>query len=335
VSRTKVDSPTERAPKTVTAEACRWAYRLFLGREAESDLAVQDKVDRLADLDELRQEFMSAAEFKENNPQANLPVLSGSEPALPVEDRLSPESLDALFQHVQTTWQHLGETEPYYSVLTAERYESSRIEASLKEFHDSGRRNVAMFKATLNRNAVDLKPLKSCLEFGCGVGRVTRWLAPHFDQMLAYDISRSHLQLAQGYLERESIDNVDLRHVARVEDLQQLPKVDMVFSVIVLQHNPPPIIAEMIGAFIDALNPGGVAYFQVPTYRKGYRFSLKPYLQQRNDVPTMEMHVLPQRRVFEIIADRGGRVLETLEDNWTGARHIEVSNTFVVQKVQN
>jgi hypothetical protein len=47
----------------------------------------------------------------------------------------------------------------------------------------------------------------------------------------------------------------------------------------------------------------------------------------------MEMHVLPQNRIFEIVRAGGGRVLEVIEDGWAGYRGGEVSNTFLVQKV--
>jgi SAM-dependent methyltransferase len=332
MKKTSHDLNSVNSRLAITEEACRWAYRLFLGREAESEHVIRDKVDRLADLNALRQEFLLAPEFRQNNATVGLPVLSGSEPAMPIDDELSQADLDRLFEHVQNTWQYLGETEPYYSVLTADRFERSRIDASIGEFHESGRRNVEMFQATLTRNGVDLGGFRSCLEFGCGVGRVTRWLADHFERVLAYDISRAHLELAESYLAGEGLSHVDLRHVSRVDQLERLPPVDLIYSVIVLQHNPPPIIAVMIGAFVDALQPGGVAYFQVPTYRRGYGFSLRQYLRQRSGIPSMEMHVIPQHRVFEIIDEHGGRVLEVLEDNWTGARHIEVSNTFVVRK---
>jgi hypothetical protein len=46
----------------------------------------------------------------------------------------------------------------------------------------------------------------------------------------------------------------------------------------------------------------------------------------------MEMHVLPQSRIFEIAQRAGGRVLEVIDDGWTGIRFKEVSNTFVIQK---
>jgi len=46
----------------------------------------------------------------------------------------------------------------------------------------------------------------------------------------------------------------------------------------------------------------------------------------------MEMHVLPQSKVFEIAQRSGARVLEVIDDTWTGLRVKEVSNTFVIQK---
>jgi hypothetical protein len=43
-----------------------------------------------------------------------------------------------------------------------------------------------------------------------------------------------------------------------------------VFSVITLQHNPPPIMAWLLSQLLGCLNPGGVAYLQIPSYRSGY-----------------------------------------------------------------
>ena len=73
-----------------------------------------------------------------------------------------------------------------------------------------------------------------------------------------------------------------------------LEQADLVYSVIVLQHNPPPVIHMLVRAFLKALNPGGVAYFQVPTYRVGYRFSPGEYLENEGKTHAMmEMHVIP------------------------------------------
>jgi hypothetical protein len=92
------------------------------------------------------------------------------------------------------------------------------------------------------------------------------------------------------------------------------------------------VIAFIIEALIRSLNPGGVAFFQVPTYRRGYSFSLRDYLAEDAAKGGMEMHVLPQSRVFEIAQRAGAQVLEVIDDTWTGLRVKEVSNTFVIQK---
>jgi SAM-dependent methyltransferase len=146
-----------------------------------------------------------------------------------------------------------------------------------------------------------------------------------------YDISSTHLKAADEYLKGIGVRNIELKHVSRVKDIEKLPKVDLVYSVIVLQHNPPPLISLMIREFIRALNPGGLAYFQLPTYRKGYSFSATDYLKGALS-QEIEMHVLPQKKVFEIVQQEKGRVVEVIEDSWTGGRYKELSNTFLIQK---
>ncbi len=315
-------------PETVT-----WAYRLFLDREPESSQVVEELASRVEDTRQLRQAFTECAEFRQSHAVTNPPVLNGTEPPLEIDVRTSPEELEALLAHVHRTWQHLGETEPHYSVLTVDRFSASSIDQTEEAFYATGRRNVDILLETLRRVGVDPSRLSRCLEFGCGVGRLTRYLAEEFEHVIGYDISRSHLEIAAKHLDDCDLDNVDLKQIRELADLKKLPASDLVYSVIVLQHNPPPIMAQLIDGLLGAVAPGGIAYFQLPTYRKGYRFSLKKYLDRTKTArPAMEMHVLPQRRVFELIADHGATVLEVLEDNWTGARDVEVSNTFIVRK---
>jgi hypothetical protein len=116
-----------------------------------------------------------------------------------------------------------------------------------------------------------------------------------------------------------------------VRDVEDLPKVDVALSILVLQHNPPPVIGFLVNALIRSLSPGGVVFLQVPTYRLDYTFSITDYLAEQAS-QGVEMHVLPQRMIFEIVQSAGARVLEVIDDNWTGLRYKEVSNTFVIQK---
>lgn len=313
----------------LSPEAVIWGYRLFLDREPESSLVVTDKLQHLASTQEIRRAFVTSDEFKRKNASLHSLALSGDEPPMFME-RVA--DLHELFHHIQHVWEQLGETEPHWSVLTSDQFKSARIKDTESAFYASGRGHVAVLFKTLERNHIDHASLKTCLEYGCGLGRVTYWLAQRFERVIGYDISTSHLQLAEQHLNEKSIRNVSLQHISTPEEIGNFPKVDLVYSVIVLQHNPPPIIRLIIQELIRALNPGGIAYFQVPTYRLGYQFSLREYMAGAATRNAMEMHVFPQSEIFDIVRQEQGRLIEILEDGWTGLRKGNRSNTFVVQK---
>ncbi len=257
-------------------------------------------------------------------------TMNGKEPAVSIE---MTDNLDPLFFHIQKVWQNLGESEPFWSVLSADNFKSKKIEKNKKVFYDSGSTDVETLFRTLERNGIDHTQLKACLEFGSGLGRVTRWLSPRFDHVLGYDISVSHIRLAEEYIQKLNIKNISFSQIVGPQDIKNLPKVDLVYSVIVLQHNPPPIIRLIIQELIRALKKGGIAFFQVPTYRLGYKFSLKDYLEKEVEGDHIEMHLLPQHEIFDIISMENAKVIEVLDDAWAGLRKGDRSNTFIIQKL--
>jgi 2-polyprenyl-3-methyl-5-hydroxy-6-metoxy-1,4-benzoquinol methylase len=320
------------ASKRLTKEAVVWAYRLFLDREPEDDGVIDEHWRKSDSTKALRANFIYSTEFREKNPTLHIPVLLGGEPAMSIDDVGSEQDLQKLFDHIQSNWEEFGKREPHWSVVVADEYQQSNIQAHEDQFYRTGEQHVAQLFGSLARNHVEHRGFRTCLDYGCGVGRITRHLAERFEKVFAYDISLPHLNCAEDYLNRENVSNVTLSHLKRVADIETLPKVDVAYSMIVLQHNPPPVIAFIIEALIRSLNPGGVAFFQVPTYRRGYAFALKDYLAEDSARGGMEMHVLPQSRIFDIAHRAGSRVLEVIDDTWTGLREKEVSNTFVIQK---
>jgi hypothetical protein len=128
--------------------------------------------------------------------------------------------------------------------------------------------------------------------------------------------------------------NIEFAQITHPRDAARLPRVDAVYTVIVLQHNPPPVIRFLLNGLLQALAPGGVAFFQLLTYQQGYSFDARDYLRAvaRQAGGQMEMHALPQSRVFEIVAQQDCRVLEVLDDPFTGYRRGALSNTFLAQK---
>ena len=312
-----------------------YAFRLLLGREPENDEVVTHYATELSDRRSLRELFINSAEFREKvaveiSPRAPRPSFNG--PPMAVELAVSPEKLAALFAKVSAQWHHLGETEPHWSVLTNESYFQENFHTNREAFYASGESELKMFEATLARAGVTRAGLSRCVELGCGVGRVTAPLAKRFAQVLGVDISRAHLRVAEDYLRTEGGANVELRHLESIDDVAGLGAFDVLYSRIVLQHNPPPVIARLLGDLLGQLRAGGLAFFQVPTYKAGYRFSIDDYLCQKN-LTDMEMHYFPQAALFNLFADHGCRVLEIREDDAIGASMTAVSNTVLLQKV--
>jgi SAM-dependent methyltransferase len=250
-----------------------------------------------------------------------------------IETEADAEGLAQLMAHTEKTWTRLGDEEPHWSVLSAERFKQDQLEEGhLNEFFASGQGDVQIFLAFLARNGVDANSFQRVLEYGCGLGRVTRFLAQRFPQVVACDISPSHLEGARQHLQRSGLNNVELLRIRSLHGIDGPADLDAIFSVIVLQHNPPPAIVAILQRLLARLRSGGVAYFQVPTHAVGYRFGLADYLKHGLGAKHIEMHYVPQRRIFQIARDSGCDVLEVREDNWVGRRDVEMSNTFLLRK---
>lgn len=309
-----------------------WAYRMLLGREPESQAVLQHYATQLGTRQALRALFMQSAEFRnalEQQPAARRPAVLGA--PMQVELHAAPEQMAALFAKVSQQWHHLGDTEPHWSVITSQSYLQSQIGESVQAFYASGHTELAELRAALARAGLCGDRFGTCLELGCGVGRVTAALAPHCTQVWGVDISAPHLKHAADHMAAQGLQNVHLHQAKTVDDVVPVPAFDLLYTRIVLQHNPPPIMVRLLQQLLAHLSPGGVAYFQVPTYRQGYRFSIAEYLACDNTTG-MEMHYLPQTALWQLLDQAGCTLLELREDDAIGASAQAVSHTVLARK---
>ncbi len=146
------------------------------------------------------------------------------------------------------------------------------------------------------------------------------------------------MKLAPAQFAKRGIHNVELRQLTSIDDLAALPEFDLFFSEIVLQHNPPPIMAAMLEQLFAKIRPGGYCLFQVPTYQQGYRFEAAAYISRSHELKrleqNMEMHILPQRVVFRLMRVAGIDPIEVVEDSLTGDPSFQ-SMTFFGRKRRN
>lgn len=180
----------------LTAEEITLAYRLFLGRNPENQEVVANLMQNVRDYHQLRAHFLSSHEFIQIasefiGEQQNIRIRHPLLPRIPVQTEVSASDLNKMFDRVHEEWEILGIREPYWSVLTQEQYRPSHFLGHEKEFFQSGKYPADAFYAALRRNQIDPHQIQQCLDVGCGVARVTQYLAKLFPQVIGVDISNS------------------------------------------------------------------------------------------------------------------------------------------------
>ena len=233
-------------------------------------------------------------------------------PRLNVETEVSSEIFDELIKNVEATWSRLGQEDAHWSVITNEKFRKDRINDHIDDFFAMGERDIERVEAALNRVNTSLSCIKSALDFGCGVGRLSIPLARRCTHVLGADISSNHLREARENIRREAITNLDLSLINSIKSLRELQKFDLVFSLIVLQHNSPPVMLEILKALCSKVSDNGYLYLQAQTYKNGYEYDAKSDLI--NTSMDMAMHVLPQNVFLQTIQDAGLTILEVSED---------------------
>jgi SAM-dependent methyltransferase len=251
-------------------------------------------------------------------------------PPLQVDWQCTGTTLERLSARVAASWAELGETKPHWSVLSHDEYLPSRIAGSEEEFFASGRVDRDWLVATLARAGRKPGDFTTVLEYGCGLGRVTNHLAECFTRVIARDISGPHLGHARARSAEIGLTNIDYG-LALPPDFGMAQPFDLWFSFIVLQHNPPPIMAAILRLALKWLVPRGLAVFQIPTYARQYRFEIDSYLESAPTPGAFELHCLPQSAVFAIAHEADCRIREVFEDSSIGEPDW-VSNVIVLEK---
>ena len=252
-----------------------------------------------------------------------------------VEYKSSSENITKMLLHIVNIWESYGQDETYWSVLTADSFLKENINKDIIEnFYDTGKSTMRYIENTLKRcDEWEKLSRQNCMEYGCGVGRVTVQLAKVFKNVTGLDISHGHLKLAEKRINNLCITNINFQRVQNLDELGQLPKYDFIFSVIVLQHNPPPVIAVIIETFFKLLKVSGSVMFQIPVQIKDYSFSISDYLKDMQKYDTMEMHMLPQDKILAIARKNDCSLLECHNDGWVGSPNSMISQTFVFKRV--
>ncbi|WP_454061346.1 methyltransferase domain-containing protein [Candidatus Nitrospira salsa] len=142
----------------------------------------------------------------------------------------------------------------------------ARYWVATEDFHDDRKfaksgKNTA--NALLSRVAPYSNSSWSILDIGCGVGRVLKPLASHFQHLIGIDISGEMIAHSKQWL--NELNNVETRETSGV-DLHPFrnESFDLVYSFVAFQHMPRPVFARYLEESHRVLKIHGYLAFQIP-----------------------------------------------------------------------
>jgi SAM-dependent methyltransferase len=293
--------------------------RFALERDTAFQKAFEHEVDCHKSAFSIRDGFFGAKHFLTLGYQRN-----------EIQYQASDLQLSQCVAKIQQAWVHLGLTSPHFSVISDKQFLPENLAQNIDHFWASGDMELSVINGMLERHAFGNLAPKVCVEYGCGVGRVTNAIAPHFRKLYGYDISSGHLEIAKQRAEVLGLNNCQFL-LCNNKLLPEFEPCDFFYSRLVLQHNPPPVIFELVKCALRALTAGGIAIFQVPTYIIGYRFNIEEWITAEHPLD-MQMHCLPQDIIFSAVMAENCELLEIQHDDSTGVEGVYVSNVFIVRK---
>jgi SAM-dependent methyltransferase len=289
---------------TITREDVVEGYRLLLGRDPESEAVIEAYLAEQLTLWPFLKLLAGSSEGVHHAVDYASGYFIKHQGIFDIDVDFSPEERSRLIKNTEEAWLVLGQTDPYWSVLTDNFYRADALTlASREQFYGTGAAEVEVFESACVRNGLKLNRDGTVLDLGCGVGRVGEHFARSYSKYIGVDISTAHLEIARERFSLQRLSNTTLMQLSAF--LNTGPDFDILYSVLTLQHNPPPIMLSVLSGCFERLRPGGCAFFQLPCYLYEYEFRHSSYLSRERADWGVEMHALPQPYVFRTLAEHG------------------------------
>ena len=242
---------------------------------------------------------------------------------------------------LQKTWDTLGQTDAMWAIITEDPAKLGHGWKS-EEFFDRGQAEIDGVMGTVATLAPDLTRTEA-LDFGCGVGRLTRALTRYFERVTGIDIAPSMIEQARSL-------NASFAQCSWVlndaNDLRMFSdgRFDFIYTNLVLQHMKPQFALDYIREFVRVTAAGGLIAFQLPDkmpsgiarkivpailpfvptrllrwYRKRRYPNAPDNVLARLPKRSMEMHGIPKAQILQLLRDLGVTILLVQETTLGGA----------------
>ncbi|MBV9181549.1 MAG: class I SAM-dependent methyltransferase [Acidobacteria bacterium] len=232
-------------------------------------------------------------------------------------------------------WDELAHLDPLWAILTDKEKKFGKWNP--EEFFASGQAEIDVLMESCGLPRGDHGRV---LDFGCGVGRLSRSLRAYFGEVHGVDISEEMIRLAKEF-------NPNCRFVVNQADNLKLfadEFFDFVYSNRVLQHQPSQeLVARYLREFARVVKPQGTIVVQIP-YKLRLRRVLEPrrrvysflktvgfspsFLYRRLHLNPIHNCCMTPENVHSVLSSAGARVLRSYPDHYN-----EYSMSYIAVKV--
>jgi ubiquinone/menaquinone biosynthesis C-methylase UbiE len=211
---------------------------------------------------------------------------------------------------VVANWEKFAKSDPLWAILSKPGTKGNKW--NVDAFFETGRTEIAGVMKQVNEFLPTLSKRRA-LDFGCGVGRLSRALAGIFNETYGVDISPTMIDLARKF--NKDYHNCEFCLNQR-NDLSKFDsnQFDLIYSSLTLQHMSPDYSSKYIQEFMRLVGAKGIVIFQLPCRRidsKVQRLKTltvkvaKEFLQS----PSMEMFAVSREKVTELMNQLHAKIL--------------------------
>lgn len=219
---------------------------------------------------------------------------------------------------VQKKWEAFAHSDPLWAICSDPDRKHRRWDRD--EFFATGEHEIKQVMQCLAELHLSVPGNGRALDFGCGVGRLTRAMAGYFAECCGVDISPSMIEMAQ----RLNSDKPNCSFVVNDQpELKQFAEGQFAFiyTSIVLQHIPVRYTKKYLMEFVRVLQPGGLLVFQVQDefrapaltrlrHKIAIRSRIKGLLSASGEEDWMDVYFIPEAEVRGVLQAAGVKVLD-------------------------
>ena len=217
-------------------------------------------------------------------------------------------------------WSELGVRDPLWAIKAHSDKTHNRWD--IQEFYETGIKDTNELILYLESLDLDI-PKQRCLDFACGVGRMSNALGDYFEELYGVDISLPMIEKAQRYIDRT---NCYFQTIAS-DDLQIFPDsyFDLIVSYLTLFHIHSENAKNYLREFMRILNHQGSTVFHLvnePIIQDVKTFiTIKlPQLSRLlwrvlGRYPSISMYAIyciPDEDVNRLVENNAGKILDRL-----------------------